>query len=163
MVKQVKQLKPPQGLARIAFRLPIWFYRVGLGGLLGTRFLLLTHIGRQSGQERRTVLEVVRYDRASGACIVASGWGGRSDWVYNITANPNITYQVGKRSTPGIAERLSAEAAAQEMLDYSHRYPLAFRELAAFMGFQLDGTEEDIRAMGRLLPMFLFRPQKEIE
>jgi deazaflavin-dependent oxidoreductase (nitroreductase family) len=161
MPEKVSEPKLPRGLARLAFRLPIWLYRARLGWLLGYRFVLLTHIGRKSGQERKSVLEVVRYDKANGACVVASGWGHKSDWFKNITANPNITFQVASRRSAGIAERLSPEAAAQELADYARRHPAAFRELAAFMGYRLDGTEEDIRAAGRMLPMFLFRPQKE--
>ncbi len=49
MVEKVKEIHPPRGLARIGFRIPIILYRLGLGGLLGTRFLLLTHTGRKSG------------------------------------------------------------------------------------------------------------------
>jgi hypothetical protein len=37
---------------RLAMRAPIGLYRVGLGGLLGTRFLLLEHVGRSSGPAR---------------------------------------------------------------------------------------------------------------
>ena len=55
--------KPPRGLLRFLLRLPIWLYQLHLGFLLGHRFLLLTHTGRRSGLLRRTVVEVVSYDR----------------------------------------------------------------------------------------------------
>jgi len=35
---------------------------------------------------------------------------------------------------------------------------MAFRELAKFMGFRLSGTEDDIRAVGRVLPIFILKP-----
>jgi hypothetical protein len=50
----------PTGWVRALLRLPILLYRLHLGWLLGHRFLLLTHVGRKSGLQRRTVLEVVR-------------------------------------------------------------------------------------------------------
>jgi hypothetical protein len=73
--KKVKDAQPPRGLARLAWRAPIWFYRLGLGGLLGQRFVLLNHIGRRSGQPRQAVVEVVRHDKRTGTYIVASGFG----------------------------------------------------------------------------------------
>ncbi len=55
----------PSGFLRLAFRLPIYLYRLNLGWLLGHRGLLLIHRGRKSGLLRETVLEVVRYDPAT--------------------------------------------------------------------------------------------------
>jgi deazaflavin-dependent oxidoreductase (nitroreductase family) len=161
MPVKIAEPKLPRGLSRLAFRLPIGLYRAGLGWLMGTRFVLLTHTGRKSGLPRQTVLEVVRYDKATGACIIASGWGLKSDWFHNISANPRIVFQVRNRRSEGVAVRLTPEQAAPELLDYAHRYPMAFRELVHFMGFRLDGSEADIQAAGRMLPMFLLKPLKE--
>ncbi len=62
VVEKIKDVQPPRGLARLGWRAPIWFYRLGLGGLLGRRFVLLNHIGRKSGQPRQAVLEVVHHN-----------------------------------------------------------------------------------------------------
>jgi deazaflavin-dependent oxidoreductase (nitroreductase family) len=129
--------------------------------VLGHRFVLLTHTGRKSGLPRQTVLEVVRYDKASGACIIASGWGLKSDWFKNISAHPQVTMQVSNRRSKAMAERLSPETGEQELLDYAHRHPLAFGELVRFMGYRLNGSEDDIRAAGRILPMLILKPVKE--
>jgi len=158
MPEKISELKLPQGSARLALRLPIWLFHAHLGWILGTRFVLLTHTGRKSGLPRKNVLEVVRYDRGTGACVVASGWGAKSDWFKNISANPKIIYQVQNQSRTGIAERLSPEQGSQELFEYARRHRLAFRELVHFMGYRLDGSEADIRAMGRILPMFIFKP-----
>lgn len=40
---------------------------------------MLTHTGRVSGRKRRTVVEVVEYDPATGAHTVCSGFGPRAD------------------------------------------------------------------------------------
>src|SRR5581483_6476732 len=81
MMRQGTMSQPaPRGVARRLARLPIWLYRLGLGRLLGERFLMLTHIGRTSGRLRQTVVEVVRHDRLSDTYIIASGWGERADW-----------------------------------------------------------------------------------
>lgn len=158
MPEKIYEPKLPRGLARLAFRLPIWLYHAHLGWLMGTRFVLLTHTGRKTGLTRQTVVEVVRYDQATGVCIVASGWNTKSDWFRNIITNPKIVIQIRNKCSTAIAGRLSPEAGAQELLNYARRNKLAMRELARFMGYRLDGTEEDILALGRLLPMFIFKP-----
>ena len=43
---------PPGKALRLGLRLPIWLYRLHLSWLLGERFLLLTHTGRNSGLPR---------------------------------------------------------------------------------------------------------------
>jgi len=161
MPEKISEPKLPRGLSRLAFRFPIMLYHVHLGWMLGNRFVLLTYTGRKSGLPRQTVLEVVRYDKVSSVCIVASGWGIKSDWFHNITTNPKIIFQIGNKRSSAIAERLAPETGAQELLDYAHQHPLAYRELARFLGYRMDGTEEDIRAASRMLPMFIFKPIKE--
>jgi len=161
MPTQVKTLKSPRGLSRLLFRLPIGMYCLGLGGLLGKRAVMLDHIGRKSGVERHVVLEVVRYDKESGACVVAVGFGKKSDWFLNITENPRIGFTVGKTFRKGTAIRLNEQEAGLELVHYEKEHPLAWKELAHFMGYQVDGTEEDTLALGKLMPMFLLRPDDE--
>jgi deazaflavin-dependent oxidoreductase (nitroreductase family) len=158
MVEKIKDVQPPRGLARWAFRLPIGMYRLGLGGLLGTRFLLLTHTGRKTGRARKTVLEVVRYDKEKGVFIVAVGFGPQSDWYRNIRARPQVTVQCGRRRWAMTAAFLTPEQAGEELLDYGRRHPAALRELARFMGFRMGDSPAEIRALGRMLPMVLFQP-----
>jgi deazaflavin-dependent oxidoreductase (nitroreductase family) len=160
MPEVVKDIHQPHGIARWAFRLPIGLFHIGLGWLFGQRFVLLTHTGRKSGLPRQTVLEIARYNATTGECLIVSGWGYKSDWMHNITANPQITFQVGNQKKDGIALRLTSEEAADELLEYSRNYPAAFKEITRFIGYKLDGTEDDIRAAGRMLPMFLLKPQK---
>jgi deazaflavin-dependent oxidoreductase (nitroreductase family) len=162
MPEKIKDVHPPRGISRLGFRLPIWVYRHGLGGLLGKRFVCLTHTGRKTGRRRQVVLEVVRFDEDSGICIVAAGFGSQSDWVRNITGDPLIIFTIGSVTRYGLAERLSPQEAGEELASYAGRYPAAWRELVRFMGYRLDGTEEDLRALGQLIPMFRFRPLNNI-
>ena len=161
MTHSVKQLSQPSGLARLAFRLPIWFYKIRLGWLLGNRFLLLTHIGRKSGLSRKTVIEVVRFDRQTCIFYAASGWGEKSDWYKNVMKNPHVTIQSGRVNQPAVAERLSVEKAGEELVQYAHKHPMAWRELASFMGYRLDGSDADVRAVGQTLPIIAFRLKSE--
>lgn len=159
MAEKTRVLPPPRGLARLAFRLPIGLYRLGLGGLLGTRFLLLTHTGRKTGRERKTVLEVVRYDKAKSVFVVAAGFGPKSDWYQNLLARPQVVVQCGRRRWKMNTEFLSPDRAGEELLEYGRRHPLALRELIRMMGFKAGDTPEEIRGVGRMLPMVAFSPQ----
>jgi deazaflavin-dependent oxidoreductase (nitroreductase family) len=158
MPEQISTPQPPRGLARLAFRLPIGLYRLGLGGLLGTRFLLLIHTGRKTGRERKTVLEVVRYDKAKSVFVVAAGFGPKSDWYQNLRARPQALVQCGRRRWTMRAEFLPPERAGEELLDYGRRHPLALRELIRMMGFTAGDTPEEIRGVGRMLHMVAFSP-----
>jgi deazaflavin-dependent oxidoreductase (nitroreductase family) len=149
----------PTGLLRAALRFPILLYRAHLGWLLGSRFLLLTHRGRNSGLPRATVLEVVHHDRASGAYFVASGWGEKSDWLRNVETSPEVTVHVGARRFAAEAERLSRARAQEVLCTYARHHPAAFRAIAKLMtGRRLRGTEEDCEILARAVPLVALRP-----
>jgi deazaflavin-dependent oxidoreductase (nitroreductase family) len=158
MLEKVKDVQPPHGLTRLVWRTPIWLYRLGFGGLLGERFMLLNHVGRKSGKVRKTVVEVVSRDSVSGAYIAVSGFGDKADWYRNVIAHPNITVQVGRRRIPAHAERLPPAPAAAALLDYNRRHPAALRNLARLMGFRTDGSEADVRELAREVPVLAFVP-----
>ena len=140
--------KPVTGLKKFFFRAPLFLYRIGLGGLLGHRFLLLNHTGRKSGQPRQTVLEVVNHDKATDTYFIASGFGKKSDWYLNILAHPKTNIQVGWRKMLVTAVSLTPEASGQAMVDYSRRYPTAAKNLGKLIGYDVT-TEEEYRAVGR--------------
>lgn len=152
MTDQTHQPKPPSGLSRLLFRLPIFLYRLGLGGVMGGRFVLLNHIGRKSGQPRQAVVEVVRHDPANDSYIIASGFGEKAQWFQNLVHTPDITIQVGRRKLPVHARRLSPQEGADEMAGYARRNPQAARSLSRFMGFEVDGTDAGYRQLGQQLP-----------
>lgn len=160
MPEKVKEMQPPSGLLRFAFRTPLLLYRLGLGWLLGDRFLELTHTGRKSGEQHKTVLEVVRHDKRSDTFYVVSGWGEKADWYRNVMTQPRVSVRSGGKHYEATAERLSPEQAGEEMLDYYHRHPLALKELARIMGYRLDNSEDDVRALGESLPVIALRPQE---
>jgi len=46
------------------------------------------------------------------------------------------------------------------MVDYARRYPSAARALTRFIGYQVDGTEQAYRDLGReKVPFVRFRPR----
>lgn len=152
--------KPVTGLRRLLFRAPIFLYRIGLGGLLGRRFLLLHHTGRKSGQLRQAVLEVVKYDREADTFYIAAGFGRKSDWFLNIKAQPEVQIQVGWRKMAVTAVPLTPEASGEAMVDYARRHPTAAKNLGRLIGFEAS-SEEEFRQVGRASIPFIALPPRE--
>jgi deazaflavin-dependent oxidoreductase (nitroreductase family) len=137
-------------MTRVFMRAPIGLYRIGLGGLLGRRFLLLEHLGRTSGLTRRTVLEVVEVDEL-GQPVIVSGYGERSDWYRNVTKTPEVVFTIGRDRRPAIAMRLGIEEAAEVFARYRTEHPRAAAAIGKRIGVPLAG---DAAAAAERLPLF---------
>ncbi|MFR9673664.1 nitroreductase family deazaflavin-dependent oxidoreductase [Streptomyces sp. TR06-5] len=139
---------PPRGgWRRRVLRAPIGLYRMGLGGLLGSRMVLLTHTGRKSGLPRQVVLEVVARGDGPGSYVIASGYGERSQWFRNVTATPAVRYQVGTRTYEGTAVPLPPEESGRRLADYAARHPRTAAKLMASLG-HTPASAADYRALG---------------
>ena len=88
------------------FKIPVLYYKLGLGWMLRKRFLLLTTTGRKTGKLRHTPLEFV-YNPQEDWYRVSPGWGGNTDWYKNVLHNPHVTVQVGSRKFEAVAEPAS--------------------------------------------------------
>jgi deazaflavin-dependent oxidoreductase (nitroreductase family) len=145
MTDEIHYPQPPKGFSRFMYRMPISIYRLGLGFLLGKRFLLLEHIGRKSGLSRKAVLEVIRHDPAEQAYYVVSGFGRQSDWFLNIKKNPEVRIQVGRKWMRARAIILPSDQAVKEILSYAERYPRTFRVLAEkLLGIEIGKGDQDL-------------------
>ena len=79
------------------------------GSMGGHPVLLLTTIGRRSGEARRTP---VQYERIDGDLILVAAAGGAPEppaWWRNLTAEPAVTVQLGPRAEAMLAIPVSAE------------------------------------------------------
>lgn len=153
---------PPRGLLRFGLRLPIWLYRLHLGWLLGDRFLMLTHIGRKSGQPRHTVVEVVKHDSTTDSYYVVSGWGEKADWYQNIHKQPDAVIVAGRRKLPVHAEDVPVPASAAIIAEYARRNPKAFQELSRmFLHARLEPGSESSRILAERMPMIVFHPRSQ--
>jgi len=150
MPTKVKDVRPPRGLSRLFYRTPIWFYRLGLGGLLGSKFLLLNHRGRKSGLNRQAVLEVVDYQADDDRYIVNAGFGQTTQWYQNVLADPLVTIQVGRRKLEARASQLSSEQGGEALLNFVKNNP-SEKFMVKLLGYEVDGTDQDWRALGELL------------
>ena len=148
----------PTGASRLAFRLPIYLYRLDLGWLLGHRFLLLVHRGRKTSLLRQTVLEVVLYDPTIRESVVVSAWGEEADWYRNLQKCPAIEVRTGRESYEPLQRFLSPEEALAALADYERRHPWAARILGWLFGQPLTGSQRSRRALAESMPLVAFRP-----
>lgn len=155
-----KKVRPRAGLSWLLFRLPLHLYRRGLGWLFGHRLLLLNHVGRKSGKRRQAVLEVVEHDASDGSYVVASGWGPGAAWYRNVRHMPDVTIQVGRSTIPVTGVPLPTNEGAEIFARYApaHR-TLAKYLLPRLMGYTVDGSESDFRAVGQYMPFVRFVPR----
>lgn len=109
-------------------RAPIWIYRLRAGALLGSRVLMLEHIGRTSGRARYVVLEVI--DRpAPDRYVVASGFGAKAQWFRNIRANAAVRVWSGSHPPrPAVAHVLDQASIDQVLAAYRLRRPNAWEQ-----------------------------------
>jgi deazaflavin-dependent oxidoreductase (nitroreductase family) len=151
---------PPKGLLRWFLRAPLGLYRVGLGWLLGKRFLMFTHTGRISGELHETLVEVVYHDSETDFYYIASGWGERASWLLNIARTPEIHVITGRRKFNAVAARLTAEDGQVALWKYAQKYPAAFRALSKMMfGERLNVTLEDCGKMAQTIPIVKIQPK----
>jgi deazaflavin-dependent oxidoreductase (nitroreductase family) len=144
--------RPPEGWRRLAVRLPILLFRMGLGPLFGKRLLLLHHTGRVSGLRRQAVLEVVDHDPARGSWTVASGFGPKAAWYQNLLHQPQAVIQFGNRHYAVTAHFLTPEESGDIMARYATEHPRLARRLCAFMSFPVDGSKASFRRAGESIP-----------
>ena len=121
----------PTGVKKWLFRAPIALYRARLGFLMGSRFLMLEHTGRRSGETRRTVLEVV--SNQPEEVFVAAAWGEKAHWYKNLQADPLARFFLGTRVFETEAKALPSSEAQEVMRDYASRHPKALDRLSRFM------------------------------
>ncbi len=103
--------------------------RFGVGAAVGLRTLLLTTVGRRSGEPRQVPLLYV--ERRGGYVVIGSNWGGRAHpaWSANLLAQPKATVAVGGRAVE-VTGRLLTGAERQEMWDAVAAYWPAYDRYA---------------------------------
>lgn len=150
-MQRMRDVPPPAGLRRLAYRLPIALYRVRLGWILGSRFLLLEHRGRRSGVLRQTVLEVVRADRDRGQWHVVSAWGDRAQWLRNLREAPRVRIETAGQTFLADAQETPLEEAEEVICAYGLLHPRAVRSVARLVGWKIEATDADLRALASVV------------
>lgn len=103
-------------------RVPVGLYRARLGGLCGSRLILLEHRGRTTGASRYVVLEVVARP-GPDTIVVASAFGTHAQWYRNMQADPAVRVTQGsQRPRSAQARTLGPAESARALRRYTHAY-----------------------------------------
>ena len=153
------QPSKPNSILIFLFKLPLLIYRLRLGWVFGHRFLMLIHVGRNSGRIRRTVLEVIRHNKSSGENIVVSAYGIKADWYRNILLKPALEIRIGKKKFIPIQRLLAEDEAYDEFIEYERLHPFAVKNLSKLIGIQYDGSENGRKLLVDSFRMVSFRPR----
>jgi len=150
-------------LLRWLLRAPAWLYRARCGWMLGHRFLLLVHTGRNTGLRRETVLEVMAYRRAASEFVVMSGFGRNAQWLRNLAATRNPEVWTSRRRFIASYRMLPPGEAESVLQAYETRHRLAAPVIRAvlsrLLGWRYDGSGAARQRAVEQLPLVGFRPR----
>jgi deazaflavin-dependent oxidoreductase (nitroreductase family) len=150
----------PGTVWRWLFKVPVWLYRIGFGGVMSEQVLLLTTIGRKSGKARVTALGYT-HDSTTDTYYLTAGWEGRTDWYRNARANPRVHVQVGAHKFDCVAEPASEETAMRLLAEHARRNPFAGRLYARWTGVPFDESDASLRLVAAHFPMVALHPRGE--
>ena len=125
------------------------------------RLLVLTHVGRRTGRERSTVLEVVFHESDPRLWYVAAAWGEKSDWYRNVKRNPHVQVSVGVKRYLATAETVGVDDAARIHDRYVRDHPLAARFVGWMLGIDL--IRSDPRALAERIPLVALTADDPVE
>ena len=139
---------------RLLMRMPLFLYRIGLGGLMGKSTLVLTTTGRRTGRARATP---INYWEAGGVFYVLAGSGTHADWYRNLVAQPEVEVQVGRRRLRAIASPLTdAREKAHALWLYGQRSPGAAER---YFRIPRGAAEEDLLSLAEKRAVVAIRPR----
>jgi deazaflavin-dependent oxidoreductase (nitroreductase family) len=153
-----KKARPPAFMIPI-LKLPLLFYRTGLGWLFGHRFMLLTHMGRHSGKVRRTVLAVLSFDPQTREVMAISAWSA-SEWYKNILASPALQLETGFTHYVPCHRSLASEEIAMLFEDYCRKHPIFSRIVCRIPGWKWDSSHTEFLELANTLHGVAFQPKQ---
>ena len=143
-------------------RAPTRLYDWHLGLLLGRRFLRLTHVGRRTGQEHQTMLEVIGKRPSDDEFIVIAGLGRSAQWYRNVSAHEAVEVAVGRQRFRPDHRVLGEDEAIAVLATYEQANrilaPVVRRVLSWLVGWSYDSSEQSRRRLVAELPLVAFRP-----
>lgn len=152
-------LYPDTPVERFLFKLPLLFWRLGMGPVSGQLFLVLTTTGRKSGLPRRTMVE---YTRMGGRKYSPCAFGERANWYQNIAADPQVTVQSADGTERMKATRVTDDKELLALIEHGLRAsPMMLKWYFNLLGIDFE-QEEDILAHKEKIFFIRFDPVEEI-
>ena len=148
--------KTPRFLLRLLHLPPRLAYAIGLGPLLGRFVLLMTTTGRKSGRRRVTPLQ---YEEIDGAFFLGAALGGKSDWVRNIRANPQVEIQVKRLHFGGQARIIQDIEQIADFLELRlQRHPKMIGAIMRKDGIPFPPRRSDLEQYATQLTLVVVQP-----
>lgn len=152
----------PHPLLRPLFRAPALLYRLGLGRLLGRRFLLLEHRGRTTGRLRRTPLEVVRWDAGRREATVSLCVGRARRLVSQHPRRVAAAVRIaGERWRTPSHRVLTPDETLALPERYRREHRLAARAIAFAFGWPFAASAPEFETWARGVTAVAFTPRRE--
>jgi deazaflavin-dependent oxidoreductase (nitroreductase family) len=140
----------PIAVWRVMSRLNRWMLaRYGPKSKVAGRVLVLTTIGRKSGQPRSTPLQ---YEKVEGVYYVASARGVQADWYRNLLACPQVSVRVGDMHFSTTAELMTDPIQIADFLELRlKRHPFFMSAMLRLEGLPAKHTRRDLERFAKRL------------
>lgn len=149
-------MKIPRFIFKLIKLPPQFFYKVGLGPIIGRYVLLLTTTGRKTGKLRTTPLQ---YEELEGVFCVASARGEKSDWFKNIAANSRVVVQVKSQRFEGLAEISNDPESIADFLEIRlKRHPVMVKAIMRSAGLHRRPARAELMAYAENRAMVTIMP-----
>ena len=155
--------KPPSGLLKFFFKVPLYVHKMGFGGwekLIGAEWMLIATTGRKTGKRREAMVDVMDYDQSTDTYYIEAAYGARADWYRNIQRNPVSAAQVGRRKLHARAMPRSSPDTGEMLVQFYRRKPAYTRSVMAMVGMKFK-DEDELRTLGSNLTLLAVQPEKE--
>ena len=114
-------------LFQLFMKLHVGVYRATKGALganlAGNKILLLTTIGNKSGQPRTVPLVYLEDGGKTYVIASAGGAPGHPAWYKNLSAKPDVTVEIGPRTSPAKAVTVDPEERSHVFEKVKQRMP----------------------------------------
>jgi deazaflavin-dependent oxidoreductase (nitroreductase family) len=117
--------------------------------------MVLTTIGRKSGQPRSTPLQ---FEEVEEMYYVASARGVEADWYRNLVACPKVDVQIGDKRFSTIAELMTDPGQIADFLELRlKKHPHFMGALLRFEGLPMKHTRIDLEKFAEHLAIVALR------
>lgn len=124
--------------------MPLWWGKVNKevfnpNALRSGKWMVLTHVGRKSGNTYRTPLGAFEVGDSFVFILV---YGSRSDWAQNVLANGSASLETGGRQVELTSPRVIDRETARGILPDDAKLPPGFLRVDEFL--QMEITAETL-------------------
>jgi deazaflavin-dependent oxidoreductase (nitroreductase family) len=158
-VSHAKNKNNPPAFMVPFFKMPLILYRLGLGWMLGNRFMLLTHQGRRTGRVYRSVLAVLRINNITHEVFAVSPWSS-SNWYSNIQGTPAVEIETGRVRYAPAQRNLSPEEIASLFIEFRRLHPIFSRIISRIPGWNIESSYDEFLELARTLSGVAFFPKR---